>query len=276
MPNRRDFLGHMAVATAALCPVQALAERRTGVSSPPKPAGETKSPSLLPHSEKEAIAIATSRIGLRNVDPKAVVVRNVMLTKQCLPFFPDELRGRTAWVVEFTNLDLAKASGNASLTNAFVKNLIATLCPETGEVMRVVSTWPNGVPRRAEHPSAAEEERQLKASSHTYVGFPKEKPNITLCDAIAKSVPWGDDVKQICACYVDRVWMNHAPESVWVVYLRGHGAMPFSIPYGFKDLKVEIPEDAGNHLRNVVDAKTGKWLFADTIPQPVVPLEQRF
>jgi hypothetical protein len=62
---------------------------------------------------------------------------------------------------------------------------------------------------------------------------------------------------------------------MWVVYLRGHGALPYSIPAGFQG-KVDIPEEASNHLRNLVDAKSGKWLSADTVPQPVAPLEKRF
>jgi hypothetical protein len=31
----------------------------------------------------------------------------------------------------------------------------------------------------------------------------------------------------------------------------------------------DVPVDARNHMRHVIDAMTGAWLYSDTAPQPV-------
>ena len=106
-----------------------------------------------------------------------------------------------------------------------------------------------------------------------YTGLPMQAPKCTLFDAIAKSRPWSQDVKQIHACYVLHSNVTYKDKPVWVVQLRGFAPIPFSLPGGVEG---EIPEDARNHLRNIVDAETGEWLGADTIPQPAGPLENRY
>ncbi len=223
-------------------------------------------------SKEEAAKAVADAIGLVQYDPADVYVEVAPLSHESLPFLAKPLSGQETLRIVFSNLPLHKASGRAELVNPHIRTLVVFLAPASGHVMKVTSVWPQGVPRIAEFPSCVEEERQM-GDLDRYTGLPMRAPKCTLFDAIAKSRPWSNDVKQIHACYVLHSNATYKDRPVWVVQLRGFGPMPFSLPGGVEG---EIPEDGRNHLRNIVDAETGEWLGADTIPQPAGPLENRY
>lgn len=233
-------------------------------------------------SEGEAIKAARKCIGLSRVADDQVAAEEIVLSSECMPFLGKILQGRKTWKVSFSNMDLAKASGEPALSNPHVTTLIVILAPDTGHVLRATSVWPPVVPRMADYPSRESEEQQLMATDTQYTGLPTNAPGVSLAQALAgKDMDyWSDDVKQIHACYVLERTIQYEGRAVWVIQLRGFPPYEPSVPPG-ADPK-SIPESSRNHFRNVVDAMTGEWLGADSTPQPVAeegqlpPLEERY
>jgi hypothetical protein len=97
-----------------------------------------------------------------------------------------------------------------------------------------------------------------------YVGFPDVAPRVRLLQALEIVMKKGGGnpylAKQIVAHYVMQTWMGGKPRAVWAITLRG--IPPIEPP----DPGVSV--DALNHIRNIVDGETGKWLGAGTCPQP--------
>lgn len=222
-----------------------------------------------------AIRRALDGIGARDYNPEQVRASVIRLRDQCLPFLSKQLNGRATWRVEFTDVDLEKLSGDPKLRNSYIRSLIVILCPDSGQILRVVSRWPEGVPAMAAYPSCLEEERQYASISTRFTGLPGEAPSTTLFRALGASLLWSPAVKQISASYVMESSRRHQDRPVWVIQLRG---FPAAVPFSTfaRNAGIQIPDDARNHLRNVIDAKTGNWLYADTIPQPIPPLEFRY
>jgi len=243
-----------------------------GNRSMPNPTTSDQTNHAIVMSREQAAKAVADAIGLVKYDLADVHVEVAPLSHESLPCLAKPLRGQDTLRIVFKNLSLPKASGRAGLINPHIRNLVVFLAPASGHVMKVTSVWPQGVPRIAEFPSCVEEERQM-GDFDRYTGLPMGAPKCTLFDAIAKSRPWSNNVKQIHACYVLHSNAFYKDRPVWVVQLRGFGPMPFSLPGGVEG---EIPEDGRNHLRNIVDAETGEWLGADTIPQPAGPLENRY
>jgi len=226
-------------------------------------------------SEEEAVKRAVAQIGLSDQATAKAAGSKVTLTSECVPFIGKALTERKAWRVEFKDLNLAEVTGDPDLANPHITGLVVILSPDTGNVLKVTSVWPKGVPRFATHPACAQQERQLTACATVYSGIPKEEPSVSLADALKVSMRWSDEVKQICASYVLESCPGYKDRAVWIVELRSFPlSLPVSVPPHMPNLK--IPDDSRNHLRNVVDAKTGTWLSADTIPQPMPPLENRY
>jgi len=236
---------------------------------------DAASDSLFVPSEGEAVKRAAAQIGLSDDAAAKGAGGKVTLTGECVPFLGRVLAQRKAWRVEFKDLNFAEVTGDPRLANPHITQLVVILSPDTGNVLKVTSVWPKEVPRIASYPTCAQEEQQLTACGTVYSGIPKEVPSASLAHALKVSMRWSDEVKQICATYVLESCPEYKDRPVWIVTLRGiTPSLPVSVPVEIPNLK--IPEDSRNHLRNVIDAKTGTWLCADTIPQPAPPVENRY
>jgi hypothetical protein len=217
-----------------------------------------------PQTGEQAIWKACEDLGL---DPPAGgLAAEVELTDGAVPFLAAALRGQRAWRVELTDLDSARM--NLELGRLpYVERLVAWLAPTTGHVLKVSSPWPDGIPPIAPPPSLAEEEYQTDGIGERYTGVPDAAPEVSLLRAIKIIELYGPgssvEAKQIIAYYVKRETFRVAERTCWVVQVRG-------IP-PFEAASPGVPEDARNHFRHVVDARTGEWLDASTVPQPTQP-----
>lgn len=225
-------------------------------------------------SRSEATRNVARNLGLKDLGGVSVQATRERFPDGVVPSLGQNLAGRTAWKVSFEGVDLAKACAEPALRNRHIRRITAYLSPESGQVVSVLSEWPTEVARTADYPPVESEERQLKAAGVTYTGLPTEAPAVSLFEALANEdvVFWSPDVKQIRACYVRETSPTHSDRPVWVVQLWGFEPFEVSAPRGVG--RDAVPEDARNHIRNVIDARTGEWLGADTIPQPVTPQEQ--
>ena len=119
-------------------------------------------------------------------------------------------------------------------------------------------------------PSAADTAEQLTEHGERYLGLPDEAPQLTFLQAVDRVLAEGIgspfQAKEIDGYYVMHARGSEEPRPVWIVELRG---LP---PYAVKsapDVDSEaVPRWQRNHMRNVVDARTGRVLFANNLPQP--------
>jgi hypothetical protein len=217
-----------------------------------------------PSNLQEAIRNACIEIGLEF--PSGGVAKEEPLADGGVPFLAAALRGQPAWRIEFN--DLSSASANPRLGRLpYVRDLTVWLAPTTGHVLKALSSWPKGVPPIAPIPSLAAEEYQTAGVGERYTGLPEERPAISLfrtMKVIEVSGPGASaQAKQIVAYYLKRETRRMPERTCWIVHVRG-------IP-PFEAAAPGVPEDARNHFRHVVDAKTAEWLDASTVPQPTEP-----
>jgi hypothetical protein len=227
----------------------------------------------LPTSSAEEARSATLAVtGLANDGRIALTATPDILKSPTVPFMADTLRGREVWQVEITGVRLCFGV-TGSRANRYVHRLSIILTRDSGVPVLIESPWPANQAPIAPFPPREEEERQMTAGRERFSGPPSNAPRVSFLAALNEIHKYGSGfgspvvAKQIRAYYAlhtNERWSNRA---VWVVQLRGIPAFtPFG-PEGF-DPK-SIPVDQRNHIRNLVDAMTGKWLEASTTPQPV-------
>lgn len=217
-------------------------------------------------NQEHAIATAREIIGVSDEDAPHVTARVVTLAEDNTPFLHDSLIGRPIWKVVITKWRLHLRSVAPGETDSYERTFDIWVDPENGNLLKIVSRWPKGVPRIAPQPAAEFAEEQMEnAGLERYHSFPRTKPSISFLEAldiVFKDGGLGSPLaaKQISAHYVVRSAMGAEPTPVWAITL--WGIPPFKAAYP------GVPVDARNHARHIVDAKTGKWLCAGTSPQP--------
>lgn len=223
----------------------------------------------------EAIQSAANDIGFSVVRGQSFAkAEKVTFSGESLPFLKMRLNGRETWRIEFNDVKLDRDSGNDKLRNPFIQKLIVFLCPESGTTIKIVSSWPSTEPRLPSYPSCTDQEQQLRANSIVFTGLPKGPARISFCKAIESTDSYSPQTKQLLAYRVMESHMDGESREVWAIHLRGIPSPAFSGPIG-ADLAL-VPECATNHLREVIDAESGKWIYATSTPQPSGWLEDRF
>ena len=100
--------------------------------------------------------------------------------------------------------------------------------------------------------------------------MPDEPPQITFLQAIDRVLAGGMGspflAKEIDGYYVRHARGDQEPRPVWIVELRG--LPPYPLKGGGPGFdSEEVSPRYRNHMRNVVDARTGQVLFANNLPQ---------
>jgi len=203
--------------------------------------------------------------------------RQVLMEEEFLPFFnisKDDQRNwrndQPAWKFELPDL---KESVKRGINFPYVRNINFTLNPHTEKLLKVQSSWPAEIPTIKPMPSALEEEKQMLQVKERFTGLPDTTLFIEFeaaLKAVQESGPaLPNSAKQIIAYLVIHSTIRYTDRPVWIIHTRG--IIPFEpkMPVAHGQTATHIPEDARNHVRHVVDAQTGHWLFSDTTPQPV-------
>lgn len=194
--------------------------------------------------------------------------------KHHLPFFNVSDADESTWKndlimdhAQLVGMDKIKArKGVARFPN--IKDMQITTNPNTGRVVKLFSKWPDKVTQIAPFPDAIEEERQIRLHHEEFISLPDYEPEYDFYKALKSIEDAGpaapQDAKQVIGYYVRNKTEYFGERDVWIIQVRG--ITPFLPGMNAEDT---VPVDARNHIRNVVDAKTGEWLWADTIPQPI-------
>ncbi|MEO5817897.1 MAG: hypothetical protein ABIT20_21685 [Gemmatimonadaceae bacterium] len=215
----------------------------------------------------------TRTLGLE-VKPEAVTVSPAPVEQELIPFLkatPDDER---AWKPNETAPHLRLGKLNAITQRSGIPrfpNLVTidtALNPRTQIVYKLTSAWAHGAPTIAPFPSAPEEERQLRNLGERFVGLPDAEPAVDFYNALKQLQLVGPVspqlAKQVIAYLVIHHTRKYSPRTVWIIQTRGID-MPGE---GYAGMG-HVPVDARNHMRHVIDATTGEWLYSDTAPQPV-------
>lgn len=215
--------------------------------------------------KKQAIAKVRAILGLSGRGDLSVDARVVFLAEDNTPFLSGQVIGRPVWHVVISDWKLQLKSVPPDVEDLYARTFDIFLGAEDGRLFKIVSRWPEGVPRIPPEPGPASYTNQMRLSGiERYYGFPDESPPVKFLDALDTVLRDGGNTlgaEQIVGQYV--IWSRMGRESkpVWVITLRD--TEPFWEP-SFPGVGV----NARNHMRHLVDAQTGKWLCANTTPQP--------
>jgi hypothetical protein len=216
-------------------------------------------------TEQQATAKARAIVGLPDDPPATLSAEIAVLTEDNTPFLHGQITGRPVWHVAIAHWTLHLKSAPADEHDQYPRVFDLYIDPTNGRLLKAISRWPEGVPPVAPEPSAQSAEEQMpRSGQERYLAFPEVPPRVSLLQALDTVMKDGAGspylAKQILAHYVMQSWMGGEPRAVWAITLRG-------IP-PIKPPDQGLSADALNHMRNIVDGQTGKWLGAGTCPQP--------
>jgi hypothetical protein len=223
--------------------------------------------------DPRTLDITKRALGLE-VRPDAIAASDASAEHTLIPFLkaaPDDERtwhrNEAPQRVQLRGLDvITQRRGVPRFPN--VKSLDAIVNPRTQIVYKLASAWPAGAPPIAPFPNAQEEERQLRNLGERFISLPDVEPAVDFYNALKQVELAGPvnprNAKQVMAYLVTHHTRKYSPRPVWIIQTRGiEMAMEGYAAMG------DVPVDARNHMRHVIDAMTGAWLYSDTAPQPV-------
>ena len=222
----------------------------------------------MPITREQAVASALSLTGLTGVPGVAAVARAGERT----PFVGQQMAALgTAWELTWPNVRLSLPSARGA-ADQYARTVTVRLAQAGGQflgaTLRAAGELPPGVRPTPEGEVAQD---QLRRAGESYAGVPATAPRLSLLSALDAVFVQGVGPplhsREIQALYVMLVRQGRAPVPVWAITLNGFPPMPDSGPPGAGP----TPAWQRNHMRNVVDANTGRLLFATSVPQPIQP-----
>lgn len=217
-------------------------------------------------SAAEAIAKAARITGF-DARPNATSAERAVITQDPTPYLWRQSIGKRAWRVTLDDLSLQLKSAIADFADAYRRKFIVFFDEQSGQLLNIMSEYEGDAPEMRPMPSGEEAEEQLEAEEEIYHGLPSNDPRINFLDALDVVLTRGIGspflAKEIYGVYVIHSRMGSAPQPVWAITLRG--LPPFQARGRYGDT---IPVWQRNHLRNVINAMTGEFLFATNSPQP--------
>ncbi len=223
--------------------------------------------------QNKALDSTVRALGLE-IKPEAIRTSLAVPEQTLIPFLKTSVDDERAWRrsevpqrIRFDELNvITQRRGRPRFPN--IESLEAVVHPRTEIAYKLISPWKAGAPPIAPFPNAEEEERQLRNLGERFVGFPASEPNVDFYNALKNVETTGivapKEAKQVIAYLVMHHTRTYDPRPVWIIQTRGVELKMEG--YGARG---DVPIDARNHMRHVIDATTGAWLYSDTTPQPV-------
>jgi len=216
-----------------------------------------------PASEQDVRKITVEQLGFS--DAQAVVpAKQIRLVDSVLPNLDDELAGKNAWQVQVEGVRIRPTG--STIENAAIRDLLVTICPGTGHVMKIQGPATAVIPPG---PSVADEQTQMAEVGESLTGFPEKAPKVTFAQALNQAMGNAANARGITAYYARHTVAGaYRDRPVWVIQLRGIPPIPpFGVPPGVP--KDSLPDEKFlNHTRTIIDAQTGEMMISDSIPQP--------
>jgi hypothetical protein len=184
------------------------------------------------------------------------------------PYFGEGNIGSPAWRVEFPKASL-KFFFVPDVKDTYERTFTVMLNAANGRLFYITSRYKGPPdPDMRPMPSCGSATEQLSNQEEVYDGYPADDPKVHFLAALESMAKegFGSPVlaKEMHAAYILYSSSGSDPKPAWAITLRG--LPPFS-PRG-RD-PGSIPAWQRNHMRNIVDAMSGKVLAASNTPQPI-------
>lgn len=219
-------------------------------------------------TQEQGAAIAHARriLGLPRNPSLPASAELITVVQDNTPYLSEQVVGRPIWHVVVEKCRFVLPSGGDALEDKYERTFDILIDPRDGALLRISSRLSVGVPalpREACATSATEQ--MMNAGGERYYGFIAGAPAITFYEALAGLIQSGHNPLQATQLVGQHVlWsrLDWEPKPVWAVTL--NGIPPFEAAYP------GVPVEARNHMRYIVDSKTGKELCGTTTPQPEI------
>lgn len=220
------------------------------------------------NTETAAIERAKLLSGLEALTSK-IIARQIVIHASNIPFLSKQVIGRPAWQVDFLDAPLKLKGAVSGFQDAYPRQFSVLILKETGQLVQVSAPYldETPAPEMLDPPTAESAQQQLADGEEIYTDFPAMDPEINFLDALSTVLTNGSGspflAKAIEGVYVMESHMEAPARPIWAITLRG--LPPFSAHGPGAD---SVPEWQRNHMRNVLDATTGEFLFAINSPHP--------
>ena len=178
------------------------------------------------HNQAQAVAQVLETLGAPKHLRSETTAKLVTLAEDNTPFLSEQIVGRQLWHVIIKKWKLRLDSAIPGFEDSYERTFDVLLDLENGNILKIVSRWPEGIAQIAPEPPAWSAEEQMRASGlEKYHSFPESPPLITFLQALDIILTEGVGsplvAKQIVAQYVVRSSMGRKPKRVWAITLRG-------------------------------------------------------
>lgn len=173
------------------------------------------------------------------------------------------------WEVTWRGVRLALPSARGA-GDPYPRTVVVRLAQASGQLLGA-TLHAGELPAGARPtPDGEVAQEQLRRAAESYQGLPPAPPRQPLLGALDAVLARGIGnpllAREIQVLYVMHAHRGRAAIPAWVITLNGIPPLPHKGPPG-----AQVPDWQRNHIRNVVDATTGRPLFATTVPQPTAP-----
>ena len=192
----------------------------------------------------------------------------ILLLNDQTPFVHDNINGHHIWSVLFNNIDLRKIAADTSPKTSVVHNFQVLLDSMDGHLLRISTIAQQIDSNIAPFKPAESAEAQMRSSGDFYQVYNGPAPKISFLQALDACRHSPRSAKQIDAVLLMYSRPGYAryqtPRLVWFITLRGIPPIYFHPPRGTP----QPPIPARNFIHEIIDATTGRGLFATTVPTP--------
>jgi hypothetical protein len=192
----------------------------------------------------------------------------ILLLNDQTPFVHDNINGHHIWSVLFNNIDLRKIAADTSPKTSIVHNFQVLLDSADGCLLRISTIAQRIDSNIAPVKSAVDAEAQMLSSGDVFQVYDGPAPKISFLQALDACRHSPRSAKQIDAVLLMYSRPGYAryqtPRLVWFITLRGIPPIYFHPPRGTP----QPPISARNFIHEIIDATTGRGLFATTVPTP--------
>jgi hypothetical protein len=192
------------------------------------------------------------------------LVEQIPIVDARIPFLSSELVGKSAIKVTVGPGKLRLKSQAKDFGDLYTRRFVILLNADASKLLSITSAF-QGQPTKdiVAEPSTVSAERQLRKEREIYESLPSENPHIDFLEALDQVLTNGIGsplvAKEIDALYVMRSKNGAPPQPVWIIMMRGLPPLP----------RLNDGQDwKRTRIRNIVNAASGKWIGATTIPLP--------
>ncbi|MBU0982700.1 MAG: hypothetical protein KKA42_02450, partial [candidate division Zixibacteria bacterium] len=196
-----------------------------------------------------------------------VTVTTVTTIDTTTPFIHDQVNNRRAWKVSFSSVTLTYWNTTKYVVDEEtpLRSFDVYVDSASGRFLKAVSRSANYNGAAIRKANWLLAEASLNRRSQCYVGLLDEPPPVTLADALDSAkfcdVPGAMAIVAVCVLLSYPAVDSAFP--VWDLHMYGSDNIGQS-----EDWAVGKPAYKTNHMRVVINARTGAFMFASNSPEP--------